>query len=277
MKKNPLSNIWQPSSRRTQSCSEVGSQRSLKTKGQSFLELALILPVLILILLGLVEVVFFIGRYLDMIDLTREAARFASVRDPFDNSINRDLDCNTSDGFYFFYDTACLFSPPKNSDICSVCSGEDCKFCNGMNAYFFLDKSVDDIVITIYTVKDRNVISDTHPKAADGFPGAALLPDGKTNYWALSNSDSDASNDNNWKKDCKGNVIRDEPYFTYDRVDSTLLSDLTPNKGFVAVEAYYCYHQALNLPIVSNLFPNPMRIHAYTLMPLPAAQPTNVP
>ena len=34
-------------------------------------------------LLGMVEVVVFIGRYLDVLDLTREAARFASVRDPF--------------------------------------------------------------------------------------------------------------------------------------------------------------------------------------------------
>ncbi len=52
-------------------------------RGQSFLELALILPILLIMLMGLVEVSLFIGRYLDILDLTREAARFASVRDPF--------------------------------------------------------------------------------------------------------------------------------------------------------------------------------------------------
>ena len=58
-------------------------------RGQSFLELALILPILLIMLMGLVEVSLFIGRYLDILDLTREAARFASVRDPFRHRTHR--------------------------------------------------------------------------------------------------------------------------------------------------------------------------------------------
>ncbi len=54
-----------------------------RSRGQSFLELALVLPILLLMLMGLVEVAIYIGRYLDALDLTREAARFASIRDPF--------------------------------------------------------------------------------------------------------------------------------------------------------------------------------------------------
>ena len=56
--------------------------KTKKEKAQSFVELALVLPIILLILLGLVEVSFFISRYLDVMDLTREAARFASIRDP---------------------------------------------------------------------------------------------------------------------------------------------------------------------------------------------------
>ncbi len=41
----------------------------------------MVLPVLIILLLGVVEVTLFLGRYLDVLDLTREAARFASARD----------------------------------------------------------------------------------------------------------------------------------------------------------------------------------------------------
>ena len=43
-----------------------------------------VVGIFIILLLGVVEVTFFIGRYLDLLDLTREAARFASVRDPFE-------------------------------------------------------------------------------------------------------------------------------------------------------------------------------------------------
>jgi hypothetical protein len=50
-----------------------------------------------------------------------------------------------------------------------------------------------------------------------------------------------------------------------------------PSKGFVAVELYYCYKQALNIPPLNLIIPNPMMIHAYTIMPLPAAAPTATP
>ncbi len=93
-------------------------------RGQAFLELALILPVLLIMLIGMVEVVFFIGRYLDVLDLTREAARFASQRDPQIDEIIAgagippgDYDCSTANDFNFFYDTSCIFSPTIGSSI----------------------------------------------------------------------------------------------------------------------------------------------------------------
>jgi hypothetical protein len=52
---------------------------------------------------------------------------------------------------------------------------------------------------------------------------------------------------------------------------------LVTNKGFVVVEAYYCYHQVMTVPLVGLLFPNPMKIHVYTIMPLPYADPTSTP
>jgi len=57
--------------------------RQPPSKGQSLIELALVLPVMILLLLGIAETAMFMGRYLDLLDLTREAAREASRDDPF--------------------------------------------------------------------------------------------------------------------------------------------------------------------------------------------------
>ncbi len=233
------------------------------TRGQSFVELALVLPVLLLILLGLVEVAFFISRYLDVLDLSREAARFASVRDPFATG---DLNCSTTDDLNFFYDTSCMMSPPSGSAGCP-----NAQYCNGFNHYLELDLSTDDVVITGFTISG-NTISDQYPH-----------PNGR---WALSNVDFSTSTDlnftsdplpDNFTKDCEGIVVRSDPHFTALRVQSLLLSGAPTNKGYVAVEVYYCHQQVLGIPIITDLIPNPLQIRAYTIMPLPAAQPTPTP
>jgi hypothetical protein len=233
------------------------------TRGQSFVELALVLPVLLLILLGLVEVAFFISRYLDVLDLSREAARFASVRDPFATG---DLNCSTTDDLNFFYDTSCMMSPPSGSPGCP-----NAQYCNGFNHYLELDLNTDDVVIKGFTITGNN-ISDQYPH-----------PNG---YWALSNVDFSSSTDlnltngtlpDNFTKDCEGNVVRSDPHFTAARVQSLLLSGAPTNKGYVAVEVYYCHQQVLGIPIITDLIPNPLQIRAFTIMPLPAAQPTPTP
>ena len=110
------------------------------SRGQSFVELALVVPILLLILLGLVEVAFFMGRYLDALDLTREAARFASGRDPYLNTAasprpgTADYNCSTPDNFDFYYDTACIFSPPETG----ACTAASDPFCNGFNSFVSL-------------------------------------------------------------------------------------------------------------------------------------------
>ncbi|NPV77513.1 MAG: hypothetical protein HPY59_14225 [Anaerolineae bacterium] len=232
-----------------------------RRRGQSFLELALILPVLLVLLLGVVEAAFFLGRYLDLLDLTREAARFASVRDPFTVQTNTSLwDCGpapagTEIPFDFYYQTSCVFSPPAGSALCT-----NPKFCNGLNSFIALNPETDDIVISVFTITNA-LITDVWP-----------APDG---YWAFSDHDADTLHNENWKKDCQGNEVRTEPYFNETRVGSELSpSASTLNKGFVGVELYYCYEQALGL---ADFIPNPLRAHVYTLMPLPAAQPSPTP
>jgi hypothetical protein len=248
-------------------------------RGQSFLELALVLPVLLIMLAGMTEVAFFIGSYLDALDLTREAARFASLRD-YTVTLDASLrDCSNPSAFDFYYTTACIFSPPAGSAACT-----DAKFCNGFNPYSKVDSLHDDIVITAFTTAyvpadgKIEVTSDgQHPNSHDVPPGPG--------YWAMSNYINGNGTDY-WKYDCNGNPTGEtHPYYDTAQVDSMLGTNgngsgysstpvITPNKGFVAVEFYYCYHQVLDLPIVSNIMPNPARIHVYTVMPLPAAQPT---
>ncbi len=96
-----------------------------RARAQSFLELALVLPVLLIMLLGLVEVAIFIGRYLDVLDLTREVARQAAREERF-------LDENA-----FFNDTFSYLAPPPN----------------GLNSYIDIDPAVDDVVISVFDLR----------------------------------------------------------------------------------------------------------------------------
>ena len=263
-------------------------------KAQSFVELAILLPALLIMLLGVVELSFMISQYLDLLDLTREAARFASVRDPFDN-VSDDQDCSTQELFDFFYDTACIFSPPSNSGKCNGISTDPnhSPFCNGLNPYIDLDPDTDDIVIRVFTISDKdgysvdNIWPDT---STTDFPVFTKeRHDHNDKYWAWSNNDegSDFSGASsvladNWRYDCQGNEVRTEPYYTEDTVNDRLNSGglangMTTKKGFVSVELYYCYHHVLHLPVWTAIVSDPLRLHAYTIMALPAGAPTPTP
>ena len=55
---------------------------SVGIRGQSFVELAIVLPLLLFLLIAFVEVGAIVYAYLSMLDVAREAARFASEHDP---------------------------------------------------------------------------------------------------------------------------------------------------------------------------------------------------
>jgi hypothetical protein len=60
-------------------------------RGQSLVELALVLALLLFMLLGIVEYGFLLNRYLNLVDATREAARFGANVNPFDANFNLDM------------------------------------------------------------------------------------------------------------------------------------------------------------------------------------------
>lgn len=254
--------------------SSIREHLARRGRGQSFLELALILPILLIMLVGMVEIVVFIGRYLDVLDLTREAARFASQRDPqipelVVGASPGDMDCSTAGAFNFFYDTACIFSPPIGSAACW-----DPDYCNGLNPYMIMNPATDDVIVTVFTISGISGLPAVEQTWPNDIPVAAG-GDGK--YWALSNHDSDLVHNDNWMLNCQGEVTRSEPHYTESRITPELIAAAPDSKGYVAVEFFYCYNQILNLPLFTEFVPNPIQIHAYTIMPLPSARPTPTP
>ena len=243
-------------------------------KAQSFLEFALVLPILLLILLGVVELTLFIGSYINLVDMTREAARFASNRDFRAQSgltVNKCGD--QTRGLDFYYDTACIFSQLAGS------SCTDANFCDGFNSTLPLKSSEDDILISVFTETGVDQGGTEVAMITDQWPKDPITGQGVP--WVWSNHDTELNFQDNWRRDCNrlpnGSPAAANPAFTMASMQSYLNNTAMPNKGFVVVEVDYCYHQVLNIPILSQFLPNPMKIHTYTVMPLPAAQPTPTP
>lgn len=222
--------------------------RMRKDRGQSFVELSLVVPVLLLMLAGMVELAFFIFTYLTAVDLTREAARFASGRDyrSYTND-SASIDKCTDADLDYYNDTVCFFIDPNFNPFLSITESEYA-----------------DVNISVFSIEDRDEVSDRWPEVGS----AATISD---NMWTLYGT--------NWQKDCKGNVVQTEPYFSNSKMESLLSndSDTAQWKGVVVVELYYCYKQVLNLPVLSQVIPTKLRMHAYTLMPAPEAVPTPTP
>ncbi len=131
-------------------------KRIREHSGQSLVELALILPLILLMLAGMVEVAFGMFAYLTALDLTREAARFASVRDyneldpadelhPAAYVADPATACNDYD-LHYYYDTACFFTDP---DLNSFLEFNAAKY--------------DDLVITVFTVANDHGHPDPTP------------------------------------------------------------------------------------------------------------------
>ncbi len=62
--------------------------------------------------------------------------------------------------------------------------------------------------------------------------------------------------------------------------DAEIITDLdstAPNTGLVLVEVFYDYHQLLGLPFFTDVLPDPIPVHTYSIMPYPGAEPTPTP
>jgi hypothetical protein len=219
-----------------------------KYSGQSFVELALIFPFLLMMIAGFVEVGFFAYTYMTAVELTREAARFASMRDPFVQTAPStglpDAACVDTD-FHYYLDTSCVILD------------------TGFNPGLPFDQNIDDVAISVFTVAG-NVVTNRWPDDGDGVFSLSTESD----TWAGSES---------WSKDCEGSVIYAQPRFTDADVVASFQTGAPTSRGMVLVEIHYCYEQILNLPVLSDFIPNPIRIYAYTIMPVQDAMPTPTP
>lgn len=212
---------------------KTGSTR--KTKAQSMVEFAILLPVLIMLFSGMVEFGFMLNSYLSLLDATRQAARLYSNTTPF----YLDTGTNTiEDDLNFYLDCAQsavdILAPPVDPDARQI----------------VLDPTRDDVVISVLSVSidiapDPDVISTI-----------VRHPEGSLYYSLYGNQlsiYSDADIENFMTQNGRTPV----------------------ETGILIVEIYHGYKGVLKLPWVEPFMndDNPVTLHASTIMPLVAAKP----
>lgn len=216
-------------------------QRS-RERGQSMVEMALSLPILLLILAGAVEVGMYYNTFLTLVDATREAARYSANQTPASEDSNTDCN-NTQD---FFKKAACL----TMQNLPGVT----------------FDPVRDDIVVSLILIKQGNVVGrivnsytppNTPPLGAGGWSRCRSLP-------VTTNPTTDGTG-------CVPAESRFPNSIIKQRLDQFPNALTAPKSAYVLVEIYHIHHQFLGLiPPGLTFLPQEAVMHAYSIMPVPA-------
>ena len=222
--------------------------KSKSQRGQSFTEVAILLPVLLLILSGVVEFGFFLTQYLALQDSVRNAARFAS--DSLYYERDSITSCVTTRDFY--RQTACLVNQELRQDAPLITLGDNGT--PGDPTDDILDPTRgDEILISTFTITGGtpSEVTARHPSSVgeSGWSYAVDIGHGSRN-----------------------GVSR----FSSADIESQLGASI-PNTGFVLVEIIYHYDHMLGLPWLTPFIPDPLELYTYSLMPNVSAEPTSTP
>jgi len=206
-------------------------RKGRKPLGQSLVEFAVLLPILLMMLSGLIEFGFLLNYYLDLVDAAREASRFAANDDPL---IREGAMAGQTDiTFYVLARDMVL----QSIDI-------------GSGGQISLDTTAnDDIVISAFSIMG-NTIARRFPD----LDGDGLCDD--TDFYSYANNRAS----------------------DFSCVDiAALLDPAAPHSGIVLIEIYYDYHMILGLPWITAFVPDTITLHAYSMMPNTASEPTPTP
>ncbi|OQY34260.1 MAG: hypothetical protein B6I38_02600 [Anaerolineaceae bacterium 4572_5.1] len=224
-------------------------RKTYSQRGQSFVELALLLPVLLIIISGMVELGFFLSQYLALQDAVRNSARFTS--DSLYYISDNDHTCSTTLDFY--RQAACLVNQELRMDHPLIVMSDN-GTPNDTSDDIVDPTRGDDIIVSVFTIT-----GGSHPTVTARFPTSA----GESGW--------------SYAEDIPGYGMRNlNSSFSSADIESKL-NVAAPSTGFVLVELYYHYDHFLKLPWILAFIPDPILLKSYSLMPNVSAEPTTTP
>ena len=217
-------------------------------RGQSFVELLLVLVILMMMLAGVVEYGFLINSYIHVLDGTREAARTYNSYKAFDPDTQVKIDT-----FYFF--TAEQAATTMTPVVLNPDAG-------------------DDIIISVISLRGTNITR--HPYST-GWSLCGNYAAYLQYYRDQSTTPLEQLSAEGWKH-CSANDSR------LTNADITARAGVNAmQSGLLVVEIIYHYSQVLKLPFFSgaeflgtkySLIPDPIPLYLYSIMPMSSAEPT---
>ena len=227
----------------------IHANRISSERGQSLVEIAIFLPIFILLIAGIAEMGWYINRYLNMLDASREAARLAADKDPFGNGTsvgnpvyNPQYNANSPS-----YNPAAPIDCDTTTDTYAVIACYTEESLIGVGVPFSRTNGYDDIIISAFTIKGGRVHNGW--RYPDYFEGTSELGLG----WSYT-----------------GN--QPKSLFPNSRIDLLIEPDATsPDQGLIILEIFYRHRQVLALPFFTIFVPADIGIHVYTIMPNPTA------
>jgi hypothetical protein len=234
-------------------------------RGQSLLEVALLFPILLILLSGLIEFGFFLNEYLTIQDAIRNAARFSSDSDYLtvdsaavgslcSSSFPQRSCCNVT--LEIYRQTACLvtqeltLSAPDITLNCLEPGPNNTCIYGVLDPFNGEDDQRDDILVSVFSVEQGGASRVKRFGGADGWSYAQ-------NY--------------------AGYGVRNQVSRFNETTILNRLNAGAPNTGYILVEILYSYNQKLKLPWITAFVADPMVVHAYSIMPLVSAEPTPTP
>lgn len=228
------------------------SRPAHRARGQGLVEAALLFPLILIVLSGLVEFGFMLNEYLATQDASRNTARYIS--DSLYSERDSIEDCATT--LDFFRQAKCRIYLELAQERPQI----------QLN---FLNSS-DDIIVSAFS------IAQNHCEPPATFPPTPASPPG-SGVSCVTARHPAADGESGWSasQDTRGARNR-ASRFTTDDVNARL-SSLAPSTGVVIVEIFYDYRMKLNLPWITQFFGEVVTLHNYTIMPLVSAEPTPTP
>lgn len=254
-----------------------------RTRGQSLVELALFLPILLILLSGLVEFGLGLNAYVNVVEAAREGARAGVDGEPGDKGRSLvtkvygdgsirlvssvDPSCTTATRD-FYADIACVVQNAARPVILNEANG-------------------DDIIITVARTY-RDPLCDDPPPTPTPVPAdcrSNILPDplGMWPYFTPVPPQVDPHSGSPGDINEAGQWVRwgNEPSrFTRERLQ-TYIHNTPQNSqisaGILVVEVFYRYELRLKLPWITPFIGEQLGFYTYTIVPLPAGEPRATP
>jgi hypothetical protein len=220
----------------------------IKPRGQSFIELALVMLSLPILFVGVVELGLYLNVYLDVIDAAREAARNANSYELYRID---EITHEEKIGNLVFNEAAKVAWNTMNPGCQGYLKDKDVELipvltCENMRIPFTPGNGFDDIVISV--ISYNGVSYERIPKDNGYFT--------------------------------RFDVVHDEllnPHSGLVNIDELGLDPAALPTGMILVEIFYNHYQLLGVPLISNYILNPIPMHTYSIMPYPAGDPTPSP